>query len=463
MTKNNKLNILLLGSGAREHALHWKLSQSNIAGRITQWPRTPPGFVSNQSRDSVNLPTEDASMSELADFAENTGVDIVVVGPEAPLAAGIAGELKKRNIACFGPSKFCAQLETSKEISKTWMVEAGVPTAAFASFRCHDKALAQAKKQFDESGSVVIKASGLAGGKGVFVCDTAQQVEAAFLDLKGRFASASEVIVVEEKLVGRECSFFCFVGEQNSQPIAIPIGFAVDFKRLHDSDQGPNTGGMGCYTPVPWLPEGAKELVLENIVHPTLKHMKNLGHTYHGFLYVGLMWTAPDKPKVIEFNCRLGDPEAQAIAISDERDWLEIIAVLQQKASASMPKENKNLHPVVNIVLTSKNYGLKPGELPSELPKEPFPEVFTKQTDSNKPLQVFFGGISRDEKNRVFPKGGRVASLCFKAPSLEKCREGALSAAEDLQNSYWPSVHFRKDIAERSKESLDDFLKSLET
>ena len=413
-------------------------------------------------QSSVNLPPHSAKVSELAKFAIEQHIDFVIVGPEAPLAAGIADAMADNGIACFGPNQFCAQLETSKEVSKKWMQEAGVPTAEFSAFTKSEPALDYASSLVAKSGSAVVKASGLAGGKGVFVCDSQAEVESAFSQLERRFADASEVVLVEEKLVGRESSFFCFIGQNKDQTKVLPIGFAVDFKRLYNGDEGPNTGGMGCYTPVPWLPEDAESQVLKKVVEPTLAHLEKLGQKYCGFLYVGLMWTSPQKPKVIEFNCRLGDPEAQAMAVSDTSDWLEAIAFLLDKTDshsqiAAKPKPK----PVVNLVMASQDYALPPGEKPARLPAKPFPQVYLTGLGSAEFPKCFFGGVTVDHEQNVLPKGGRVASLCYAADTLEQSQRGALVSAQKLKENYWPQVHFRTDIADKAKMSLTRFLEQL--
>jgi len=454
--ETNKINILLIGNGAREHALAWKISQSSLAGRITQWPAK----TVQPSHESVNIPAASASTTELANFATTQKMDLVIVGPEAPLADGIADKLQELGIACFGPTSFCAKLETSKAVSKKWMEDAGVPTAEFWSFTCRDKAKKQAKEQFAQKGSVVVKASGLAAGKGVFVCDSEEKIDQAFFELSSRFGDASETIVVEEKLTGRESSYFCFVGNKNKKPIVVPLGFAVDFKRLYNHDLGPNTGGMGCYTPVPWLPKDAQSQVHNKVIDPILLHLSSLGHAYEGFLYVGLMWTAENQPKVIEFNCRLGDPEAQAMAASDQSDWLETIAALQELVETGKEKVQTQSKPVVNVVLTAQNYGLAPGQKKADLPEKPFPNNLGNVHTDGK-LDVFFGGVQPNSSGGVVPSGGRVASLCFSGSDLASSRKGALDVANHIKSNYWPSVHFREDIGEKAHISLSDFLKSL--
>ena len=319
------LKVLLVGKGGREHALAWKISNSELCHKLYLWP----GNAAMAPLGEVFDLAPDADFEALADHAKGCKIDLVVCGPEAPLADGLADTLATHGIPVFGPRKQAAMLEASKEFSKKMMQDAGVPTATYVVAEGEEQCRKAAYSMLNEIGATVIKADGLAGGKGVFVCENQDHIDEALKRLyQSSMKSAAERVVVEERLIGRECSYFTFLGshtEEDSSAGSTGLGFAVDFKRLNDGDLGPNTGGMGCYAPVPWLPDDAGRQIEEKVVKPLVKHLASLNIFYTGCLYVGVMWTA-DGPKVIEFNVRLGDPEAQLLSMYDDRDWLALMA-----------------------------------------------------------------------------------------------------------------------------------------
>ena len=380
------MKVLLVGSGAREHALAWKLKESEVVSELLIWP----GSVAMESLGEVFAP-EEMTWAELANKAKQEDVDFVVVGPEKPLAEGFSDRCWELNLPIFGPKQAAACLESSKEFAKTMMDSAGIPTAAFKVVRDYEAALDEAQKMLSETGGVVIKASGLAAGKGVFVCRTNDEIVEGLARLKSSMASASETIVLEQILEGRECSFFCFVGKGG----ATPLGFAVDFKRLLDGDNGPNTGGMGCYTPVNWLPNDASRRVMELIVNPLLSELGEQGIDYTGCLYVGLMW-GDEGPKVVEFNVRLGDPEAQVLALQDSRDWGALIAEkLGLLEKDKMRGTQSGDRYTVAVVLASEGYPFdKPQAKVDALPAD----LFLNQSDS----QAIFGASVSKRGSRYF-------------------------------------------------------------
>ena len=321
------VKTLLIGQGAREHALALKLSQSKFLSELSIWPSNPAmeglGNLWTHLPKDLGSPATEASFRFLVDAIVRSHIELIVVGPEGPLSMGLADELVARGLHVFGPCREAAQLETDKAYAKKIMIEAGIPTASFCEAHGEEQTRELAYQMLAKKGGVVVKASGLAAGKGVFVCrDHASIDHAMNLLFHTDMKQAASTVVLEEILEGRECSFFVFLGHQTP----CEIGFAVDYKRLLNQDQGPNTGGMGCYTPVPWLPHNASHIVMERVVHPLLNTLARRGISYRGCLYVGLMWSPEKGPQVVEFNVRLGDPEAQALSFHDTRDWLPMIA-----------------------------------------------------------------------------------------------------------------------------------------
>lgn len=427
------MKLLLIGSGAREHALAWKLRQSDLVDALWFWPGAA-AMEGLGKRLDLGL---EASLSDVARFAKNQGIDMVVVGPEQPLADGLADACQELKLPCFGPLKAVAQLESSKAFAKEMMVAAGIPTARHQTVRgeaaCRDGALQFLKKH----GGVVIKASGLASGKGVFVCTNPQHVEEAIERLyRSGMAKAAETVVLEEILRGRECSFFVFLGQGKPTP----IGFAVDHKRLMDQDQGPNTGGMGCYTPVPWLPQDASEQVTTKVVEPLLKTLSARGLSYTGCLYVGLMWGA-EGPAVVEFNVRLGDPEAEALAVYDRRDWAALIASklgLRQEAEDFEAAAKLNEGAAVAVVLASPCYPFGDTETKRfEIPSYVF--------ENNSPDFCVCGGAVRLENGRFISGKGRLLTLVARGRDIGAARQRVYTAVNDL-TAQWQGVQYRRDI-----------------
>ena len=431
------MKVLVVGSGGREHALCWKLNQSKVVDEVLVWP----GSVAMGScAKPLGLPLS-ASHKDIVAAAKAQQVSFVVVGPEQPLAEGFADLCLEHDLKVFGPSKAAAMLEASKNFAKEVMEKASIPTASYQLVENESDCRKVASAMLLEKKGTVIKASGLAGGKGVFVCFSEAEIETALEHLyRSKMKSASAKVVVEEVLVGRECSFFAFVGEGG----ASPLGFAVDFKRLKEKDEGPNTGGMGCYSPVLWLPEDAQEQVMERVVEPLLKEMAASSKPYTGCLYVGIMWS-DEGPKVVEFNVRLGDPEAQVLAVQDQRDWG---ALLAQKVGL-LPKED--LGPLdsssksVCVVLASGGYpyGGKEETHPQ------FEDGLFSQKDSK--TAVFGAAVKEADDKSVAAGSGRVMTVVARGEDLKKARLLAYKKVEEVTAS-WPDVQYRKDIGLRAME-----------
>ena len=297
------MKILVVGSGGREHALAWKLAQSE---RIQMVYVAPGNGGTARDANLVNVDLTDPQ--QLADFAQHENIALTVVGPETPLAGGIVNLFRARGLKIFGPSKEAAQLESSKDFSKAFMVRHGIPTATYQSF----SDVAEAHAYIDSMGApIVIKADGLAAGKGVVVAMTLEEAHGAADDmlLDNRFGDAGARIVVEEFLAGEEVSFIVMCDGKN----ILPLATSQDHKRLLDQDEGPNTGGMGAYSPAPLVTPAMHARVMREVINPTINGMHKDGIPFTGFLYAGLMIDAQGNPKTLEFNCRMGDPETQPI------------------------------------------------------------------------------------------------------------------------------------------------------
>ncbi len=431
------MKFLLIGKGGREHAIAWKLMQSKVVTELFLWPGNP-GM--NHLPDAVFVDQGIVSShADIVQYCMQQQIDVVVVGPEGPLAEGIADEFSSSGIRCFGPKKGAALLESSKAFSKEVLDAAGIPTASHNVARSRAECESYANERFNKTGGVVLKASGLAAGKGVFVCSEQRQLDAAYDMLYGSFSEAAETVVVEELMIGRECSYFCCLGSGEHRS----LGFAVDFKRLEEQDQGPNTGGMGCYTPVPWLPVDAEAEVRRKVIDPLLKELELRGIEYTGFLYVGLMWTKAG-PKVVEFNVRLGDPEAQVMAISSKLDWgeviLEKVGLVSDQSSLNLASPAASDSCAVGVVMASESYPYGKDVDPSQLPRQLF--------DGNQTSQVFAASISADDEGNLLTGSGRVLTVTGCAEDFRSARNYAYKGVDEVAK-HWPRARWRRDIAKR--------------
>jgi phosphoribosylamine--glycine ligase len=461
------VKVLLIGQGAREHALALKLSQSKQLSELHLWPANPAMAGLGRLWTHLHLDLGTSDFRPLIEEIKKIGIDLVVVGPEGPLSLGLADILKAQGIKVFGPSQKAAQLETDKAFAKKVMFEGRIPTATYEVSYGEDETRKKAHSILETKGGVVIKASGLAAGKGVFVCTNRESIEKALeLLFHSEMKKAAETVVLEEILVGRECSFFVFLGHDNP----FEIGFAVDYKRLLNGDEGPNTGGMGCYTPVPWLPKGAARRVMEEVVHPLQKTLDNHHISYTGCLYVGLMWSADKGPQVVEFNARLGDPEAQVLSFNDSRDWLPMMAACaglepfgtmssEEVESSTIPREPhaqaqsttdaQKPQVSVGVVLTTREYPYgkdrgRPGILPLSL--------FSSHLEPNEiSCQVYGASLvacGGSVNSHAETGSGRVLTVMGKGSSFEEARSKAYGKVAEIK-SIWPECSFRSDIAQK--------------
>lgn len=427
------ITLLLIGGGGREHALATKFTESAAVSGQLFWPG---GVAFEGLGQNLALP-KDAPLTDVVNTAASQGVDLIVVGPEQYLADGIADLAEDCGIPVFGPDSYCAQLESSKAFAKELMTTAGIPTASHQIVTTKDDCQLMADAIISAGKTAVLKASALAGGKGVFVCQSAAELDEALTRLySGPIAKATEQVVIEQFLEGRECSYFCFVRDQK----VVPLGFSVDFKRLKEGDLGPNTGGMGSYCPVNWLPADAEQQVLDRVVTPLLAELDNRGHSYCGFLYTGLMWHPDKGPQVVEFNVRMGDPETQSLVTWDSRDWGELIwqLVADPDAAVAQAKGPAGDAAAVTIVLASKGYPYGEGEgAPATLPRKL----------SDKTAAVFFASVKPGADPDHLKTGtGRVMAVTAKAATIAAARQAALNKAEQIK-ALWPDLQYRSDIA----------------
>ena len=414
------MRVLIVGSGGREHAIAWKLRQSP---KLTEL-YCAPGNAGIRSLAAC-LPIEAEDIYGITDFAKTQGIDLVAVGPEVPLAMGLVDLLIEHGVKAFGPNKKCAQLEASKAFAKSFMERHNIPTARYKEFYNHDE-LMEHVGQFGFP--MVLKADGLAAGKGVIIAETASAAREAIDDMMLRriFGSAADTVVVEEFLTGVEASMLCFVDGST----IVPMEPAQDYKRVFDRDRGPNTGGMGAYSPSLVFNDALEDQIREQILAPIHEGFKMDGLDYRGVLYIGLMITE-EGPKVIEFNTRFGDPETQVILPRMESDLLRIMqAVTNDRLSGQEISWNKAK--AVCVVLASGGY---PGIYEKG-------ELITGLDQIEESTLVFHAG-TQFINGQVVTSGGRVLGVTALGASHDEARENAYRNAERIN---FKGMHYRKDI-----------------
>ena len=429
------MRVLLVGNGNREHALAWKIGNSSLCNELFTYNSSP---VLQELALKVSLP-QSASHEELARFVHKEKISLVVCGPEKPLAEGLVDSLKSFSPNCLvvGPTRKAAQLEASKVFAKKMMMKAGIPTAFYEEVTSYESAFLKGLSLLKKNGGVVLKADGLASGKGVFVCHSEDDLRVALERLKEIFLESAPRILLEEELLGREFSYFSLVNEQ----FHTPLGCAVDFKRLEEGDSGPNTGGMGAYTPVPWLPKNWEEEIKEKIADPLLLLLKEEGVSYQGILYCGLMLTASGI-KVIEFNVRFGDPEAQALLVNDPRDYLELfLQSFEQKTGYSpfVASPSKT----IAAVLASQDYPYCTIEAPQ------FQFAFKPSFFENSKNPYIFASSFEKKGSLFYPQKGRVLTAVARSDDSFAEAKVKLSACVEEVQKIWPNFRWRSDIASR--------------
>ena len=415
------VDVLVVGSGGREHAIGWKLSHSPKVGKIF--------FAPGNGGTKNNVPIQVDEIDRLADFAAQNNC-FTVVGPEVPLSMGIVDKFNARNLGIFGPTKNAAQLESSKIWAKTFMKRNDIPTAAFEVFE--DPALA---KEYVKSKSydVVIKADGLAAGKGVIVCGSKQEAFDA-IDLilvKQSFGAAGKRIIIEEKISGVEASYIAL----SDGNVAIPMATSQDHKRIFDDDMGPNTGGMGAYSPTGVIDDTMAAKIQKNIIDKTIESLKSEGITFRGFLYAGIM-VRDGEPYVLEYNARMGDPECQPILMRMDSDLFDYLKSSADGELAKMPAISWKRQSAVCIVLASKGY-------PESYPKND--EIAGLDLVDGNDAVVFHAG-TKLENNKVLTNGGRVLGVTALGDSLQSAITNAYSAAGLIT---WKNKYCRTDIGKK--------------
>jgi phosphoribosylamine---glycine ligase len=421
------MNILLLGSGGREHALAWKMAASPLADRLY----CAPGNA-GIAREAECVALDIADHGAVIAFCRENRIDLVVVGPEAPLCAGIVDDLEAAGIKAFGPTRAAARLEGSKGFTKDLCRANGIPTAAYERFRAADPAKTYMRAR---GAPIVVKADGLAAGKGVVVAQTVAEAEAAIdMMFGGALGEAGGEVVIEEFLAGEEASFFALCDGAT----AIALTTAQDHKRAFDGDQGPNTGGMGAYSPAPNIDAAMSARVMAEIITPTLRAMKAMGAPYKGVLYAGLMITA-DGPKLIEYNARFGDPETQVLML---RLMSDLVPALLASRDGQLKSFDLRWYadPALTVVMAAKGY---PGEYARGSVIEGLDDAAKVEG-----VEIFHAGTKADG-NRILANGGRVLNVSAIGKTV---REAQARAYEAISRIRWPEGFYRHDIGWRAVE-----------
>lgn len=417
------MKLLIVGNGGREHALAWKLSQSKLVTEVF----VAPGNAGTRQEPKVsNIPICSSDIEGLYAFAHHQGIDLTIVGPEVPLANGIVDRFKQHHLACFGPTQQAAQLECSKVFAKDFLYKYNIPTAGYRTFTDLDSAFAYAQTSAYPQ---VLKVDGLAAGKGVLIAQTVTEATDWLIDVfkNKRFGSAGHTVFFEDYLVGEEASFIIMT----DGTYFIPLPTAQDHKTRDNGDTGPNTGGMGAYCPTSVITPRIQQRVIDQIINPTLIGLKNEGITYIGFLYVGLMIDSKGNPHVLEFNCRLGDPETQVIMMRIESDLLPVLYDCLNGKLANSTLEI-NTDSVLTVTLCTKGY-------PDEYPMG---QLITGIPDETPQLKVFHGGTRMDD-HQVFTQGGRVLNLTVRDNDLQSAQNIAYDA---ISRIHWDDLYYRTDI-----------------
>lgn len=420
------MKLLVIGSGGREHALAWKLAQSERVETVFVAPGNA-GTAIEPKLQNIAL----TAHADLIDFCNKENIAFTVVGPEAPLAAGVVNDFRAQGLKIFGPTQYSAQLESSKDFAKTFMAKYGIPTAQYQTF---EKAEAAHDYVNQKGAPIVIKADGLAAGKGVIVALTLDEAHAAIDDmlLGNKMGNAGARVVIEDFLQGEEASFIVMVDGEN----VLPMATSQDHKRLLDDDQGPNTGGMGAYSPAPVVTPDVYERAINEIILPTVKGMQSEGHPFSGFLYAGLMIDENGAPYTIEFNCRFGDPETQPIMSRLDTD---LVVLIEAAIDGKLNEVNAEWNPqtAVGVVLAAENY--------PETPKKG--DVISGLEEANQIGKVFHAGTAVNEKNQVITNGGRVLCVVGLGDDVAAAKAKAYAALEKVS---FDGMQYRKDIADKA-------------
>ncbi|SJN58522.1 Phosphoribosylamine--glycine ligase [Vibrio ruber DSM 16370] len=422
------MNVLVIGSGGREHALSWKVAQNPQVETVFVAPGNA-GTALETKVKNVSIDVED--IDGLVAFAQQNAIDLTIVGPEAPLVIGVVDAFRAADLPIFGPTKGAAQLEGSKAFTKDFLARHQIPTADYANFTEIEPALDYVR---EKGAPIVVKADGLAAGKGVIVAMTLQEAEDAIKDMLAgnAFGNAGSRVVIEEFLEGEEASFIVMVDGKN----VLPMATSQDHKRVGDQDTGPNTGGMGAYSPAPVVTQEIHNRIMEQVIYPTVEGMAAEGYPYTGFLYAGLMIDGQGNPKVIEYNCRFGDPETQPIMMRLQSDLVELCqSAIAGKLDQAESKWDSRAS--IGIVLAAGGYpgDYNKGDIISGLP----------QTDTEGE-KVFHAGTS-EKDGQVVTNGGRVLCATALGNTVSEAQQRAYALAKQIQ---WDGVFYRSDIGYRA-------------
>ena len=422
------MQVLIIGSGGREHAFAWKVAQSDSVSKVFVAPGNA-GTAREAKVTNVDIGVED--IERLIEFAQQEKIDLTIVGPEAPLVIGVVDAFEKAGLKCFGPSAGAAQLEGSKAFSKDFLARHNIPTAAYQVFTDAE----QACEYIAEQGApIVVKADGLAAGKGVIVAHSVDEAQAAARDmlLDNKFGDAGARVVVEEFMQGEEASFICMVDGDN----ILPLATSQDHKARDDGDQGPNTGGMGAYSPAPVVTDEIHDRIMQQVIFPTVAGIKQDGHPYTGFLYAGLMITPDGTPKVVEFNCRFGDPETQPILMRLKSDLVEL-CLAGIDGSLGDVEAQWDPRAAVGVVLAAGGY-------PESYAKgKPISGLDDCDTADSK---TFHAGTAL-QGDQVVTSGGRVLCVTALGSNVTDAQQRAYQAVEKIS---WDGMFCRSDIAYRA-------------
>ena len=446
------MNALIIGSGGREHAMAWKLAKSETIGKVFV---APGNAGTHLEYHTENIDIKETEIQKLADFAadKNNRIKFTIVGPEAPLAAGIVDEFRSRGLHIFGPTKAAARLESSKEFAKKFMQKYNIPTAKFQTFDNSDPANIQAAHDYiDQNGApIVIKADGLAAGKGVVVATTLEEAHQAVDDMlnNASFGSAGAKVVIEEFLDGEEASFIVMCDGKN----VLPLASSQDHKRVGDNDTGANTGGMGAYSPAPIITPKIHAEVMRDVIYPTIRGMLDEGIPFTGFLYAGLMISknpdATNKIKVLEFNCRMGDPETQPIMMRLKTNFADLIEHAIDGTLNQIDTE-WDRRVALGVVLAAQNYPQTPkkGDVITFLTKNNINiSNAEKEEIKENNSYVFHAGTAINADGKIVTNGGRV--LCVTALG-DSTKIAQKIAYEEVGKISWDGMHFRHDIGNKA-------------
>ena len=423
------MKILIVGSGGREHALAWKTAQSDAVSRVY----VAPGNAGTETEPKTeNVPIAADDITALVEFAHRQDIALTIVGPEAPLVAGIVDVFQQAGLRCFGPVQAAARLEGSKAFTKDFLARHDIPTADYATFT----ELQAATEYIQRHGApLVIKADGLAAGKGVIIAETEQQAIAAAEDMLAgnAFGEAGHRVVIEEFLTGEEASFIVMADGDN----ILAMATSQDHKARDDGDKGPNTGGMGAYSPAPVVTDAIRQRVMNEVILPTIEGMKNDGHPYTGFLYAGLMIGTDGTPRVLEYNCRFGDPETQPIMMRLRSDLVSLC-----NAALDGRLDQIDIHwdprPALGVVLAAGGYpgSYRKGDVITGL-----------EGPADNDARVFHAGTARNRQGETVTAGGRVLCACALGNTVYDAQQRAYELARSI---HWDDMYYRHDIGYRA-------------